>query len=125
MASHGKVITKGEVNMLLKQTEDLLHATARLKERFLNNEPPKNLRDYDYFLKVKNETEPLFELIEKWEDEALKSVKNRDILVHPQQIESTRENFELIIMHSYYIDVKPKRYMELQQAIDYVCQLIK
>ena len=111
--------------MLLQLTNQLQQASQCLRERFLNNQPPENIKDRNFFEMVKKETEPLFELIEKWEEEALATIKKRELLLHPQQIESTRENFELIIMHSYYIDVKSKRYMELQQAIDYVLELIK
>lgn len=111
--------------MLLTLTAELQQASLRLKEKFLNTEQPKNLGDPEFFQIVKKETEPLFKLSEGWEEVALAAIKKRELLVHPQQIESTRENFELILLHSYYIDVTPKRYMELQQAVNYVCELIK
>ncbi|WP_017472165.1 DUF1798 family protein [Amphibacillus jilinensis] len=110
--------------MLFNLTDKVQQARLQLKQRYLTNDKPDNKKDRDFFNMVKNETEPLFELIGKWEELALKAVKDREIAVHPQQVQSTRENFELIILHSYYIDIKQKRYMELHQAIDYVCQMI-
>ncbi|WP_440895700.1 DUF1798 family protein [Amphibacillus sp. Q70] len=120
-----KVMMKGAIKMLQALTVELQQASLRLKERFLNTEQPKEPKDPEFFQMVKKETEPLFKLSERWEKVALAAIKKRELLVHPQQIESTRENFELILLHSYYIDVKPKRYMELQQAVNYVCKLIK
>lgn len=111
--------------MLIKLTNELQHASQLLKDKFLTNEPPENVRDSDFFQKVKSETEPLFVLAKEWEKQALDAVKQRKIHVHPQQVEATRENFELILLHSYYIDVKRQRYMELIQAIDYVCDQVK
>lgn len=111
--------------MLTKLTNELQQVSQLLKDKFLTNEPPENTRDPEFFQKVKSETDPLFVLAEEWEKQALDAVKQRKILVHPQQVESTRENFELILLHSYYIDVKPQRYMELIQAIDYVCNQVK
>ncbi|MBM7542547.1 DUF1798 family protein [Amphibacillus cookii] len=110
--------------MLLNLTDKVQQARLQLKERYLKSDKPDSKRDRTFFNMVKNETDPLFELIEKWEELALKAVKDREVSVHPQQVQSTRENFELIILHSYYIDIKQKRYMELHQAIDYVCQMI-
>lgn len=111
--------------MLTKLTNELQQASQLLKDKFLTNEPPENTRDLDFFQKVKSETDPLFILAKEWEEKALDAVKQRRIPVHPQQVESTRENFELILLHSYYIDVKPQRFMELIQAIDYVCNQVK
>ncbi|WP_041450128.1 YppE family protein [Amphibacillus xylanus] len=111
--------------MLYKLTDQLQVASLKLRDRFLHHEAPEDPRDSDFFQMVKAETEPYFNLVAKWEELALDAVKSRKVIVHPQQIEATRENFELILLHSYYIDEKPKKFMELVQAIDYVCQQIK
>lgn len=111
--------------MLRQLTNELQEATQLLKDKFLTSEPPENVRDREFFQKVKTETGLLFALAEKWEKQALGAVKQRKVLVHPQQVESTRENFELILLHSYYMDVKTQRFMELIQAIDYVCDQMK
>lgn len=111
--------------MLINLTTQLQQATHELKDKFLESTPPEDARDSEFFQKVKSETDPLFKLAERWEEEALAAVKERKILVHPQQVEATRENFELILLHSYYIDVKEKRFMEFVQAIDYVCDQVR
>ena len=69
---------------------------------------------------MKEETAPIFQLLEEWEKSALKLVKERKVNVHPQQVTSTRENMELMLMHSYYIDAKEKRFMELHNSILYI-----
>ncbi len=103
-----------------KQTEKLKINLVRLKNRFENTAPPENRRDRDFFQMVKNETTPVYEALEKWEEAALILVKERRVNVHPQQITATRENMELILKHSYFIDSRRKRYMELYHSVIYV-----
>lgn len=103
-----------------EQTAKLRAHLNRLKERFENTAPPKNRRDRDFFNMVKEETDPVYELLEQWEEATLGIVKQRKVNVHPQQVASTRENMELLLMHSYFIDARPKRYMELYKSITYI-----
>lgn len=110
--------------MVIEMTHTLKNACFSLKEKFLTDQKPENKRDPQFFEMVRKETEPLFDLIHKWEEETLAAIKQRQFHVHPQQIIATKENFELILMHSYYIDVKKQRYMELYQAIQYVFDLL-
>lgn len=118
---------KGGFNMELKnQTVELKRHLNRLKDKYENNEPPENKKDRQFFLKVKEESTPIYELLAKWEEDSLEIVKERKINAHPQQITSTRENMELLLMHSFYIDVKRKRFMELNNSIAYIFdQLIR
>lgn len=109
---------------LKKQTESLKNHLNQLKERFEHNEAPADSRDKAFFLKVREETLPVYTLLEEWEASALKVVKNREAKVHPHQITSTKENMELLLMHSYYIDARRKRYMELYTSILYVFDLL-
>ncbi|WP_164218882.1 DUF1798 family protein [Virgibacillus sp. YIM 98842] len=102
------------------QTEQLKRHVSDLKTRYKTNAPPENKKDKQYFLQVKEETAPIFQLLEEWEKNALKLVKERKVNVHPQQVTSTRENMELMLMHSYYIDAKEKRFMELHNSILYI-----
>lgn len=107
-------------------TITLLTLIEDCKNRYENNEKPENRRDMEFFEYVKHETKKPFEQIEQWEQEALKFVKNKDVSVHPQQIESTLENLRLVILHSYYIDARLRRFMNLHQSIKYVLdQLLK
>lgn len=105
------------------KTERLKEELILLKERFLTNEKPENKRDYEFFSYVKDKTTPIFLLIDEWEQSANELIQKREISIHPQQVASTKDNFELLLLHSYYIDVKKKRYMELYQAIQYVFDL--
>lgn len=103
-----------------KQTEELKVHLIRLKNRFENTAPPENRRDRVFFQMVKKETAPIYEALERWEEAALVLVKARKVNVHPQQVTATRENMELILMHSYFMDARRKRYMELHNSASYV-----
>ncbi|SDD48818.1 protein of unknown function [Terribacillus halophilus] len=104
-----------------KQLSELL---ARLKERFLTHEPPSDKHDRAFFELVKAETGPMYELLQKWHQTAADFVQQRDVSVHPQQVQSTEENVHLIILHSYYIDIRSERYMDYHQSIGYVIHLL-
>ncbi|WP_188453897.1 DUF1798 family protein [Virgibacillus oceani] len=105
---------------LKEQTEQLKQELNLLKDRYVNNQPPEDKRDKAFFLFVKEYTAPIYKLLENWEAAALKTVKERKVTVHPHQVTSTRENMELILMHSFYIDVKRKRYMELNHSVHFI-----
>ncbi|WP_249871835.1 DUF1798 family protein [Oceanobacillus saliphilus] len=109
---------------LKNQTELLKEHLFRLKAIFEKNSPPESTKDKAFFLMVKEETMPVYQLLEEWEDGALKVVKERKAKVHPHQITSTKENMELVLMHSYYVDTRRKRYMELHRSIIYVFDLL-
>ena len=102
------------------QTQQLKKYVTGLERRYKTGSPPENRKDRQFFLKVKEETAPIYQLLEEWEKDALKLVKERKINVHPQQVTSTKENIELTLMHSYYIDVKEKQFMELHNSIIYI-----
>lgn len=111
--------------MLLKdQTKQLIQYLDILRDKFEENNPPKHISDKKFFLKMKEETAPIYELLEQWEESALSFVKNREVNVHPHQIISTKENIELILLHSYYIDVRRRRYMEINQSSHYIFEQI-
>ncbi|WP_163969826.1 DUF1798 family protein [Oceanobacillus halotolerans] len=102
------------------QTKQFKIYLDQLQQRFETADPPESRKDHAFFEKVKKETKPIYELLEEWEEKALDVVKRRVVNVHPQQVTSTKENMELLLMHSYYIDVKRKRYMELNHSIHYI-----
>lgn len=105
---------------LTKETLVLKEFIEQLKERYEKNEPPENINNKAFFLNMKKETTIFYETIEAWENGALSFVKDKTVNVHPHQIISTRENFELLILHSYYVDVKRKRYMELNHSCHFI-----
>lgn len=90
------------------------------KSNYEENDPPENKKDMAFFNDVKSKTEPVYAMLETWETDALDLVKQRKVNVHPHQITSTRENMDLLLMHSYYIDIKRKRYMELNHSVLFI-----
>ncbi|MFC4404388.1 DUF1798 family protein [Gracilibacillus xinjiangensis] len=110
---------------LLDQIMYLEQILDQLKDRYLTNERPENKRDPQFFQVVKERTNPIFEQIDEWYSSALLFIKKREVQVHPQQLQSTEENLKLLLLHSYYIDVRKKRYMELYQSVKYVFDLLK
>lgn len=112
------------LHKLLLQTEELKKQLEKLQDYYENHEAPESRKDKQFFAYVKEQTSPVYDLLAQWESLSLSVVKNRQVKVHPQQIVSTKENMELILMHSYYIDVKRRRYMELHQACQYVFDLL-
>ncbi|WP_053219446.1 DUF1798 family protein [Virgibacillus senegalensis] len=101
-------------------TNQLKQELIPLKQRFETNEKPEDRRDKQFFLFVKEETTPFFEMVKEWEEKALQFVKNKEVTVHPQQVASTSDNLQIILMNSYYIDTPKTRYMEMYQSIVFV-----
>ncbi|MCP3030731.1 YppE family protein [Halobacillus sp. A1] len=93
-------------------------------ETYLITEGPIDKKDHNFFEKVKAETAPMFSLANDWLDEAEQFVKNRGVSVHPNQVKSTHENIEMLVLHSYYLDVEKKRFKELHQSSHYVLDMI-
>lgn len=105
-------------------TEEIKQLIDQRHRHYIEAEGPINKSDRDYFNQVKKETIPMFELNNVWRDEAEIFVKDRKASVHPNQIKSTHENIEMIILHSYYLDVDKKRFKELHQSSHYVLNMI-
>ncbi|WP_390361828.1 DUF1798 family protein [Virgibacillus byunsanensis] len=105
---------------LQEHTKQLKKYLDVLKDQFENSDPPESKKNKQFFLHVKEKTDPVYRLLEEWEESALAIVKERKVNVHPQQITSTRENMELLLLHSFYVDVKRKRYMELNHSIHFI-----
>src|SRR5699024_12693823 len=98
---------------LQQLTEKLSNELDRLLTYYETHEPPQDLRDKTFFLFVKEVTNPIYELLEDWEEKALDFVKQHKKNLHPNQIVSTKEIKELLLMITYYIDVKRKRLLEM------------
>ncbi|GIO22655.1 YppE family protein [Oceanobacillus sp. J11TS1] len=109
---------------LIEKTKKLNYDLETLRHRFENSEAPSDRKDRTFFNMVKEKTSPIYDLLESWEADALAAVKERKAAVHPNQIQSTRENMELLLMHSFYLDVRRKRYIELYTSIRYVFDLL-
>lgn|SRR5690625_2764121 len=109
---------------LKDMTEQIKQHLDQLLHRFETSDPPESFSDKPFFLKMKEQTAPIYDLLEQWEKLALKLIKERTITVHPHQITATKENIQLILLHSYYIDTRRRRYMELHQSSHYICDQI-
>lgn len=105
-------------------TTELKNHLLILLEQFKKQEPPASMDDRQFFSKMKRETAPIYNILEEWETLALKEVQERTITIHPHQVISTKENIELIILHSYYIDARERQYMELNQSSLYILDQI-
>src|SRR5699024_12325755 len=69
-----------------------------------------------FFSNVRQQTEPIFQLLELWEETALQTIKTERFNVHPQQIISTKENMQLLLMHSFYKDVRDRKSTRLNSS---------
>ena len=113
-----------EVMNLKANTNKLKRLIDERHQRFLNTEGPVEKKSYDFFNQVKKETDPMFRLTNEWVKEAEAFVKDRKTNVHPNQVKSTHENIEMIILHSYFLDVHRKRFKELYQSSHYVLDMV-
>lgn len=109
---------------LINLTKTLLEQIQELTKKYLENKPPESLKDREFFNKMKLETSKVYELLDDWEKETLDFIKISKSRVHPHQVVSTKENYHLLLMHSYYIDEREKRYMELKYSIQYVFDIL-
>lgn len=107
-------MTLREKTILLKQQ------LLQLKSRFFKNDPPESIKDRTFFKQMKEETKSTFQLLNEWESETLTFLQNKQSTLYPQQIEATSENMQMIILHSYYIDVRKRIYMEYFKSTIYV-----
>jgi|SRR5699024_2380249 len=103
---------------LIYLTTQLQRHLEKLKQTFeQDNKPDKGVT---FFQKVKKETEPIFHILDQWERESLDTLNRVDISLYPQQITSTKENMEALLLYSYYKDVRKRRYMEIYKSCHYI-----
>lgn len=109
-----------DLSALKEQTMQLKAALEQLKEHFDQLEAPIPLNDREQFMKMKQKTTAIYELLEAWETHALKLIQAGQLNIIPQQIIAAKENIELIIPHSYYKDIRRRRYMEYNRSCHYI-----
>ncbi len=110
---------------ILSQTETIDQIKQACFIRYQADTPPAKLNDRESFNVIKEEVTPQFQLLEQWEDELLTDIKTEALSIHPSLVQSTRENMELIIMHSFYHDTDIKRFNELVKAVDVVLDMVR
>lgn len=117
-----KLITLTNHNVKLL-THDLISYTSILEKTFTNTSiKPENSRSFfDY---VKKDSEPIFNLLQKWETELKEFHQKNQPLITISMMDSTIDNMTALIMHSYYKDVRRRRYMEIKRSCLYTFQSI-
>src|SRR5690554_473215 len=111
------------MNQLVELTGKLITYLDDFKVIFHDDEI-KPSKDEAFFRFVQQETKPYFSHIDAWEKHAKKAWKEKLISLQLTQIESTRDNFTTLILHSYYKDVRKRRYMEINKSCFYILQQI-
>lgn len=107
-------------------TNKLKNELSFLQQKFETGERNKNKRDRQYFEFVKSDSKLLFDLINKWHEKTIALMNSNNISLYEEQINSTKENFEMLILHSYYSDIRKRRYIEMNRSCIYVFdQLLK
>lgn len=109
---------------LQQDTMQLKQIIEERHQQFVESEGSVDKSDRSFFDQVKEETRSMFELNNRWFEKAEVFVKNRHTSVHPNQVQSTHENIEMLILHSYYLDVHRKRFKELYQSVHYVLDMV-
>lgn len=107
---------------ILTMSEELNKYLDKLAVRFQEDAIP--IGDSEQFEKMKKETTPIFDLLEIWEESTLALIKQRELTLHPQQIIATKENYEMLLMHSYYKDIRIRKYNETNKSSHYILEQI-
>jgi len=110
---------------ILSQTETIDQIKQACFIRYQQETPQAKLNDREAFNVIKREVTPQFQLLEQWEDALLTDIKTHALSIHPSLVQSTRENMELIIMHSFYHDTDVKRFNELVKSVDVVIDMVR
>lgn len=107
-------------------TEKLKTELNLLHETYDKNVQVQRKRDREFFEYVKQQSIPSFNLIEKWYELTLNILRHDHLPVYEEQVGATKQNFEMLILHSYYGDVRKRRYVEMNRSCLYVFdQLLK
>lgn len=117
------ILNIGDRMTLIEITKQLINHIHFLKDQFFVKQLEQDEREY--FAQVKKETEPIFSLLKNWEEKSLQYVKQTKSVVHFKQINATKENIELMIIHAYFKDMRKRRFMEYYNSSLYVLQQLE
>lgn len=112
------------VKKRLKQITTSLIDYVELLEQTFNQNEEVSIQSRSAFEYVKKETEPIFSTLENWEKLTIAEINKGQLMMPITIIESTVDNMKAFIMHSYYKDVRKRRYMEIKRSILYVFRLL-
>lgn len=108
---------------VIEITKKLITYTEELETVFNDvNIKPENTPAFFQF--VKEETNSIFSLLDRWIAILENALEKGTPIVQKNIILSTEDNMKALIMHSYYKDVRRRRYMEIQRSCIYIYQLI-
>lgn len=112
--------TKIEIKQL---TQLLIQYTTVLENKFKDETiEPENTSQFFTF--VKGETEPIFKSLNNWEKLIIEENKRGRLIIPEHIILSTKDNMTALIMHSFYKDVRRRRYMEIKRSCIYTYQSV-
>src|SRR5699024_3859619 len=100
------------------KTKKLIHALDLLEEKYRSETDVDRSRTY--FNKIKPEAETYLKLLEEWGELAHPLSTKGLLAIFPQQIDATIDHMRVLIMRSYYKDVRKRSYMEMKQSCYYV-----
>lgn len=106
------------MEQLINYTEKLIFYLDVLEQVFLTEKSVKDERAF--FEHVQVETEPIFTMLETWNEAVLLKITRQELYFPTALIASTKGNMQALVMHSYYQDVRKRRYMEINQTCFYV-----
>lgn len=104
-------------------TETLILQLDDLHEHFKKRDDIDTNTE-QYFSYVKSELNDKFLLLEDWYRLTHEKIKNGQLNVPETMLESTKDNMEQLMLHSYYFDVRIRRYNEIKKSCLYVYHTI-
>ncbi|MGG4491915.1 DUF1798 family protein [Metabacillus idriensis] len=108
---------------ILNNSNKLLHITGECVCRFENDAKKKD--EVDFFNEVKPAFEEAMAIMNDWKEDVLTwRITARPKYLFPAQIDSTVENFEQLVLQSFYKESKPIRFKNMKQSIDYVIEQV-
>lgn len=104
-------------------TESLIAYMKKLEIVFNKGEKPTH-NDHAFFEKVRTEINPIYDMVEAWEEKTSYLIQQRKVDLHPKQVDATVKSIKAIALHSYYLDVRKRRYQDIKKSVEYVLQLL-
>lgn len=117
---HDKKLSEAKLQQL---TKILIDETEALEKVFHHKkiEPDHSQEFFDF---VKENTKEQFNHLDAWLEAIEAYLEDGNKIIHEEMIDSTADNMKALIMHSYYKDVRKRRYMEIKRSCLYVFQAV-
>ncbi|WP_409288896.1 YppE family protein [Peribacillus sp. SCS-37] len=110
-------------DMLIASTGELLQLADKIETIF--DEVKLDKKERDFFGEVKPFAEHAGTLAEKWEIQALDSIRvNKPRYLHNQQIEQVRELINLCSVQAFFPSTSLKRFKNQLQSIRYTLEVL-